>query len=87
MIGSICSLVTRRRACAQHGEDAVAARVVDVAVFLELCLVCGVELRDLARDRPDEPERERREPEQAQDSNEGQETELADPAPATRLRV
>ena len=54
---------------------------IDVAVDLVRHLP-RVAVRDLARDRGDQPEAERRQAQQQEDQEEGGEAELADPAPA-----
>ena len=57
---------------------------VDVRVrLLVLRLARRIERRDLRRDRGQQPERERREPEQRQHEEEGEQPELAD-APTFR---
>ena len=70
----------------QHGQDRLAVVRVDVAVSLGLDLVAGVELRDLAGQRGHEAEREGGRAEQRQEPQEGEETELANPAPGLRRR-
>ena len=70
---------------AEHGEQ-LAVAVEDVAVVRDLLLVRRVVLRQLARDRGHEPERERGEREQAQHRSECEEAELADAAPVRLAR-
>jgi hypothetical protein len=67
-------------ATAQDGED-LAVAGVDVAV-LDAVVPRRVERGDLACDRRDEAVAERRGPEQEQDQDEGEQTELANPPPA-----
>ena len=73
-----------RLGAAEDGEDPLARRVVDVAVDLVVELPAGVELRDLAGDRPDHAEAERDRPEYEEDGEQRKEAKLADPAPGTR---
>ena len=74
---------------AQDREDARRGlvRVVDVAVHLVVELPLRVELRDLARDRADQPKAERHRPEQPEDGEERKEAKPADPATRTRRLV
>jgi hypothetical protein len=53
---------------------------------LRLLLLRGVELRDLRRDRCQEPEGERRQAQDAEDREEGEKPELADAPPLPRAR-
>ena len=75
---------------AEDGEDArrparaLARRGVDVAVDLLLELPAGIELRQLAGDRRDQPEAERDRAEKREDGEEREEPELADPPPPIR---
>src|SRR5439155_20867810 len=63
---------------AQRREDRVVVVRVDVPV--DLVVHAGrVTRRDLARDRSDHPERERREAEQKEDEKDQEEPELANP--------
>ena len=68
---------------AKHREHRVAVRGVDDAV--DLCVLgCGVELGDLARDRANQTECERRHREQHQQGEHCEKTQLTNPAPRTR---
>ena len=72
---------------AEHGEDRVPVARVDVAVDL-LVVRRRVESRNLRCDRRDQPEPERRRPQHAEDDDQQEQTELADPpAPALHRRV
>jgi hypothetical protein len=78
---------TRLRA-AQHREDALPARVVDVAVLLEaVARPRRVELRQLAADPHHQPVREGHEAEQTHQEQEGEEAKLADAATALAVRL
>jgi hypothetical protein len=56
---------------------------VDVGVRLRLVLLVRIELGDLRRDGREQPEAERRSAQDAEDEQEGEESELAD-APTLR---
>jgi hypothetical protein len=56
----------------------VAVVRVDVGVRLGVVLLRGIELGDLLRDRGEQPEGERREAQQPENEEEGEESELAD---------
>ena len=72
----------------QPREHAVAGRVVDDPVLLEvLRLPDRVELGDVAADADDEPVRERDKAEQTHQDEEGEETNLADPATALAVHL
>src|SRR5579862_8561687 len=67
---------------AQDGQDGVAVRGVDVAVHLLPPLMERIEAAQLLADRDDDAVRERRHGQDAEDGDERQQTELANPAPA-----
>src|SRR5581483_2983762 len=70
---------------AQHGEDRVAVAGVDVAVHLLVLVAERVEPAQLLADREDDAVRKGRQAEEAEDGDERQKTELADPAPGMSL--
>ena len=69
-------------AAPENGEDRVAVAGIDVAVDLLPGRLCErVEPAQLLADRDDEPIRERRERENPEHAEQGEESKLADPAP------
>ena len=71
---------------AQDGEDRVAVGGVHVPVHLLVLVPRRVEPAELLRDREDDAVRERCDGQNAEDPDQRQEAELADPAPAMCLR-
>jgi len=65
----------------ERRKDRVVVICVDVTVE-RAWSARRVTIRNLARDSRDQPEGERREPEQAEDEDEREETKLPDPPPA-----
>ena len=64
---------------AQAGEDGLAVGCVDEAVLSEVGLIQRIQLRDVARDRRDEPVHERDRAHEPQNAEQRQEPELAHP--------